>query len=143
MRRTASRPKASGPALSTALGSLALALLFGIAVRLWLTMHSSGLTMDSPLYVNMSEALARGAPALGPAHHGYPLLIALAHAVVPGREWPGRIVSLLASVGLLLVAWPLARRALAPGWASLVVWLLALHPLLAAYGGAVMTEAVF
>ena len=142
MRRPSWR-QASRPTLSLALGSYVLALLAGSSLRLWLLTTSSGLTMDSPLYVNMSEAAARGAPALGPAHHGYPWLIALAHLAIPGREWPGRIVSLIAGVALLVVAWPLARRSLPPGWASLVVWLLALHPLLAVWSGAVMTEAVF
>jgi len=97
MRRTASRPEASRSALSPALGSFLLAVIVGLSLRLWLITGNSGLTMDSPLYVNMSEALAQGRPALGPAHHGYPLLIALAHRTIPGREWPGRVVSLVAS----------------------------------------------
>jgi len=143
LRRHDSARPVSRPTLTPALGSFLLAVMVGTLLRLWLLSTSSGLTMDSPLYVNMAEAAARGQPALGPAHHGYPWLMALAHLVIPGREWPGRVVSLVAGVALLVLAWPLARRSLTPGWASLVVWLLALHPLLAVWSGAVMTEAVF
>ncbi len=98
--------------------------------------------MDSPLYVRMAEWLRGGAPAEGPAHHGYSALVALAGLLAPGREWPGRLVSLAASLALVAIVWALARRT-APRWASLAACLAALHPVLGVYGVAVMTEASF
>ena len=96
-----------------------------------------------PLYVNMSEAAARGAPALGPAHHGYPWLIAprasrdsrtrvaRPHRLADrGRGAAGRGVA--------------ARASITPTGMSFAGGVaLALHPLLAVWSGAVMTEAVF
>ena len=116
-------------------------LLFGLALRLWLMTQNSGITMDSPLYWRMAQALRHGKPALGPAHHGYPALIALASTFFHGAIAPGRAVSLLAAMLLMLVVYALARRTLEPPWASLAVWLVALHPLLGVYGGVVMTES--
>jgi len=124
-----------------ALAWLGLPLLAGLALRLWLMTQNAGITMDSPLYWRMAQALRHGQPALGPAHHGYPALIALASTLFHGPITPGRVVSLLAAVLLMLVVYALARRTLEPAWASLAVWLVALHPLLAVYGGVVMTES--
>jgi dolichyl-phosphate-mannose-protein mannosyltransferase len=118
-------------------------LLVAIAARLALLPTSGGLTMDSPLYVRMSERLAAGAAAPGPAHHGYPGLVALAGWVVPGREWPGRVVSLLAGVAVTWLVYRLARIGLSRRWATLPAALVALHPLLVVYSGAVMTESSF
>jgi hypothetical protein len=120
---------------------LGLPLLSGLALRLWLMTQNAGITMDSPLYWRMAQALRHGQPALGPAHHGYPALIALASTFVHGAIAPGRTVSLLAAAALMLVVYALARRTLEPAWASLAVWLVALHPLLGVYGGVVMTES--
>lgn len=121
--------------------SLGLALLAGVLVRLWLMTKNAGITMDSPLYWRMAQAIAGGKPALGPAHHGYPALIALVKGFAPGPILPGRIVSLVAATALMVVVYGLARRTLPPLWSSLAVWLVALHPLLAVYGGVVMTES--
>jgi len=132
------RQKTSLPYARVALG---LALTAAIALRLWLAGHNGGLTMDSPLYVRMAEALGRGVPLAGPAHHGYPALVALAGVAVPGREWPGRVVSLVAGVALVALTYGLARRRLAPAWSAAAAWLVALHPIAAVYSGAIMTEA--
>src|SRR5689334_16754464 len=62
-------------------------LIVVAAFRLWVASWTSGITMDSPLYVMASESLAHGKlELLGPAHHGYPALIALMRTVLPGRE---------------------------------------------------------
>src|SRR5262245_10642240 len=149
MRRSRSRatsttpPKWASLRLSPAPLSFGLSLIAALLVRLWVASLNAGITMDSPLYVNMSEALVRLEPAPGPAHHGYPAFIALVHLVVPGREWPGRIASLIASLALLPIVWILARRTLTPLWSTLPMWVLALHPLLVVFGVAIMTEATF
>ena len=117
------------------LGLLVLALV----VRLALAATNAGLTMDSPTYVTMSERLHAG----GYQHHGYPLLLALARSVVPGRELPGRTVSMVCGVLLVAGVYVLARRGL-PSWsAAFAAGLIALHPLLAVYSGAIMSETAF
>ncbi len=123
--------------------SAGLALAAALIVRLWLAARNAGLTMDSPLYVGMADSLAHGTRAPGPAHHGYPLLVTLAQWFVPGREWPGRTVSLAAGIALVLVVYLLARRTLPSRMASLAAWLVGLHPLVAVYSGTVMTESAF
>jgi len=123
---------------------IVIPVLVGAALRIGEALRHSGLTMDSPLYVRMAEALARGrAPALGPAHYGYSALVALAGALIPGREWPGRTVSLIASVALVGLVFRLARTRLSAPWAGLAAMLVALHPLLIVYGSTIMTEPTF
>jgi hypothetical protein len=106
---------------------LAVVLLAAIAIRVWLALRTSGLTMDSPLYVRMAEALGRSAEVLGPAHHGYPAFIAIAGLVIPGQEWPGRIVSMVASLILVGVTYALGRRSLPPWGAAAAAGLVAVH----------------
>src|SRR5262249_8568116 len=105
--------------------------------------RTSGLTMDSPLYVRMAEDIAGGERGPAPAHHGYPLLVALASRLLPGRELPGRAVSLVASLGLVALVWGIARLRLPARDAWVPALVVTLHPLLAIYGTAVMTEATF
>src|SRR5437763_1347499 len=76
------------------------AVVLALAVRLWLAARSSGLTMDSPLYVRMAESIASGPHEPQPAHEGYSLLVLLASRLLPGRELPGRALSLVASLAL-------------------------------------------
>lgn len=118
-------------------------VLLALAVRLALLPTNAGVTMDSPLYVRMAAALAAGERGPSPAHHGYPALVALASLAIPGREWPGRAVSLVASLAVVALTWALARRRVDPRRAGLAACAVALHPLLAVYGGAIMTEASF
>ena len=122
---------------------LGAALVLALVLRLLLMRASSGITMDSALYVRMAEDLAAGRHAAAPAHHGYPMLVALAARVLPGRELPGRAVSLVASLALVALVWRVARRRLGPGDAFVPTVVVALHPLLAIYGTAIMTEATF
>ena len=123
--------------------SLGLPLAAAVLLRLGLAAGNSGLTMDSPLYVRMAEDLLAGRRAPSPAHHGYPALVALASVVLPGRELPGRAASLLASLLLVAITWWIARRRAGAALAWVPAALVALHPLLAVYGGAIMTESTF
>jgi len=122
---------------------LILVVLAGLGLRLWLAARSSGLTMDSALYARMAEALRAGDPLAAPAHQGYPLLVALASFAGGGREWPGRLVSLVASLVLVPLVWWAARRRLPAVPSLAAAGLVALHPLLAVYGVSLMTEATF
>src|SRR5262249_42021281 len=89
---------------------LALVLVLALAIRLGLAAANRGLTMDSPLYVRMAEPRLAGRRGPSPAHHGSPAIVALASLVVPGRELPGRVVSLAASLLVVALAWWIARR---------------------------------
>jgi hypothetical protein len=91
----------------------------------------------------MAEALLMGKTGASPAHHGYPMLVALTSLALPGRELPGRAVSLLASLALVVLVWWLARRRGGERFAWAPATLVAVHPLLAAYGVAIMTESSF
>ena len=115
----------------------------GALLRGWIAARNAGLTMDSPLYVRMAEALRDGEKAIGPAHHGYPALMAAIGWVVPGRELPGRSLSFVAGLTLIPLVYLLARRVVSRPWAAVAGALVALHPLLAAYAGAIMTESTF
>jgi hypothetical protein len=123
--------------------SFTLPLAAATLLRLFLAAGNSGLTMDSPLYVRMAEDLLSGRRAAAPAHHGYPALVALASLALPGRELPGRAVSLLASLVLVSLTLWIARRRSGDAIAWIPATLVALHPLLAVYSGAIMTEASF
>jgi len=112
-------------------------------LRWWIAARNAGLTMDSPLYVRMAEALRGGEKAIGPAHHGYSILMVALGWLVPGRELPGRSLSFIAGLTLIPIVYLLARRAVSRPWAAAAGALVALHPLLAAYAGAIMTESTF
>jgi len=122
---------------------VALTVSAGAALRWWVAARSAGITMDSPLYVRMAEALRGGEKVVGPAHHGYSTLMAAVGWLVPGRELPGRSLSFVAGLALIPLVYLLARRAVSRPWAAVAAALVALHPLLAAYTGAIMTEATF
>src|SRR6185369_16064329 len=122
------------PPTRAGLLSLALPLAPAALLRLALAAGNSGLTMDSALYVRMAEDLLAGHRGPSPAHHGYPALVALSSLVLPGREWPGRAISLVASLVLVAVAGWAARRRMPPALAWVPAMLVALHPLLAVYG---------
>lgn len=123
--------------------ALFVLLALALGLRLVLLAADSGLTMDSALYVRMADWLRAGHREASPAHHGYPLLIALCSLALPGRELPGRLVSLAASLVVVSCVWVLARRR-AGTWAAAAATLpVALHPLLAVYGVAIMTESTF
>ncbi|MBI5169088.1 MAG: glycosyltransferase family 39 protein [Candidatus Eisenbacteria bacterium] len=122
---------------------LLVTLVLALAARAAIMGTNAGITMDSPLYVRMAEDLLAGVRGPSPAHHGYPMLVAAASRVIPGREWPGRITALLAALTVAALAWSLARRHLGPRGALVAAALVALHPLLVVYGGAIMTEAPF
>src|SRR5262249_29700476 len=94
-------------------------------------------------YVRMAEDLLAGRRGASPAHHGYPALVALASLLVPGRELPGRLVSLAASLAIVALAWWTARPRLGAAAALVAASIVPVHPLLAVYGGAIMTESVF
>jgi len=143
-RRAAAGENPAGEPLPRNEWRLLGAILFlAAALRLWLASRNAGLTMDSPLYMEMARALARGEPAVGPAHHGYSAIVALVGTLVPGRLLPGRVVSFVAGLVVVALGYFLIRRSVSPPWAGLTAGLLAFHPLLAVYSGPAMTETTY
>lgn len=124
--------------------ALAGALLLAAVLLTGSLVANSGLTMDSPEYARIAEAMARtGACPDGYENHGYPAMILIAHGFLPGRELPGRVVSLLAALALVAIVYLFARRLLGRGFATLAALLVAAHPTLTVYGTAVMSDLPF
>jgi hypothetical protein len=142
---TATHPAPGGPVPPSRGDWVALpaCLVAGAVLRAWLAARNAGLMMDSPLYVSMAEQFGKRLAALGPAHHAYPALIALVGLLVTGRELPGRIVSFVAGLAVILLVYALARRPLSTAGATVAAALVALHPLLAVFSGPIMTESAF
>src|SRR5215470_11368261 len=114
MKKRPSRPPEARPGSGS--GSLpewaavSAVVAAGAALRVWMLGQASGLTMDSPLYVRMAEQVGGALAPLGPAHHGYPVLIRIASLFIAGREWPGRCVSFVAGLALIVITFLIARR---------------------------------
>jgi hypothetical protein len=89
--------------------------------------------MDSPLYVRMAEDLLAG------DRDRHRRTTATRHSwrsrrCPPGRELPGRAVSVLASLVVVALTWSIARRRVVTGSPGRRRALVALQPLLAVYG---------
>ncbi len=140
------RHRAAGPRPQASRDGLWVAgvMLAGLILRLWLATRNAGITMDSPTYVRMAEELLGGVrDPEAYVHLGYPALIALASRALPGRELPGRAVSLLMGLAVIALTYALARTRLSARWSSLAAGLVALHPLIAVYSGVIMSETTF
>jgi hypothetical protein len=133
-------PPRSGARQWLLLGGL---VAIGTLLRVWILLHTSGMTMDSPLYIEMASRLGRIGPPLGPAHHGYPALVSLAGFGIVDRELAARVVSMIAGIALIVVTYAIARRQLPTWGAPAAAALVALHPLLALSSASIMTESSF
>jgi Dolichyl-phosphate-mannose-protein mannosyltransferase len=132
--------------LSTRSALVALVGL-GFALRLYLSLTSYCMSGDGVSYLGMAQAFAAGdtrRALMSVFSPLYPVLIALAHPLLPNWEIAGNLISaILGSAAILTVFGMtqamLERRDLALGAAALM----AFHPDMAAYGGSVRTEAGF
>jgi hypothetical protein len=118
-----------------------------LAIRAYLVATNYCISSDGVEYVQMARRFAGGdwvqglSSVFSPL---YPMLIALAHRVVPNWELAGGLVSLAFGVATIPAIYFLMRevhggRDLAAGAAALA----AIHPDLAAYSASVLTEAGF
>lgn len=127
--------------------ALGLIVLIALTIRLYLSLTSYCIAGDGVAYLGMARDFAAGAPSRALASVFsplYPLIVALAHELIPDWELAGSLVStILGSAAVatvyLLTRDAFEREALAIGAAALV----AIHPQLAAYSASVRTEAGF
>ncbi len=142
-----------GPEHSSAgrLGKEARAVLvwMGVAfvIRLllaWRVEHV--ITPDGVEYVRLGRNLVAGSPVEGLSAYFpplYPLLVGLSSLVFPDAELAGRFVSVVAGSLLVLPAHRLVREWYGERVALVGAALVALHPVLAYYSTAVLTEATY
>jgi hypothetical protein len=120
-----------------------LGALLALALRLWALRWQPFVTVDGTEYVRFAEALRAGQPFASIFPPGYPLLVALARVLVPGRVLSASLVSLACGVLLVWPVWWLGRRALGPRWVAVPVLAVALHPLLAVFSAVTMSESAY
>ena len=120
-------------------------ILAGLALRLYAAATAAAIELDGIGYATMADDFAKGhfsramESVFPPV---YPLFVALFHLAISDVETAGRIVSLAFGVLLIYLTFIFARgffrdekKAL---WAALLV---AFHPYLVRYSGAVLSEA--
>lgn len=123
--------------------ALALITLAGAALRFAALRDQPMVTGDGTEYVRFAEALARGHSFQSVFPPGYPLLIALARLVIPGRVAAAVAVSMLAGIALPAIVWTLARRALGERGALVPALLCALHLELARHSAVTLSEPAY
>jgi hypothetical protein len=119
-------------------------LTLGLAIRLYLALTSFCIAADGVAYVKMARLFAAGdwAGALARVFSPlYPMLIAVAHHLIPNWELAGSLVSAVLGAAAVPMVYFLMReiedgRDLAAGAAALT----AIHPELASYSASVLTE---
>jgi hypothetical protein len=124
---------------------MALIVLCGFAIRIYLSLTSYCISGDGAAYIGMAREFAAGhwREPLGAVFSPlYPLLMAGMHCLVPDWEMAGDLLSALFGTGAILSIYLLMREVfgrldLALGAAALT----AIHPQLAAYSASVRTEA--
>lgn len=116
----------------------------GLVVRLLLWSTQSLVSVDGTTYIRMARELA-GGPSLETVHSwGYPVLILIAHLVVPDWVLAARVVALVSGVALIPLTWLVAREVIRNRWLRLVPPLaVALLPLPVRYSLTTMSEASY
>jgi hypothetical protein len=126
---------------------LAALVGLGFALRLYLSLTSYCMSGDGVSYLGMAQAFAAGdtrRALISVFSPLYPLMIALAHPLLPNWEMAGNLISAILGSGAIVTVFGMTqaicdRRDLALGAAALM----AFHPDMAAYGASVRTEAGF
>ena len=134
----AGAPRALDGLVVPALGSV-----LALALRLWALHWQPFITVDGTEYVRFAEALRAWRPFASIFPPGYPVLIALAHSLVPDRVLAAALVSLVCGVLLVWPVWWLGRRVLGQRWVAFPVLAVALHPLLAVFSAVTMSDSAY
>ncbi len=125
---------------------VALLVALSVAVRLGLAAVTQAIHSDGPEYVRVAERYAAGdfdGALAHPYHPLYPLLLALARAVVADWEWAGMLVSALLGGAAVVPLWLSARRVFGEDGATAAGLLFALHPYAAELSAAVLTTGTY
>lgn len=117
-----------GRALGEQTTALALAVLT-LAARIPLLLNATLVSYDGTYYINQAKALLDGSLGGGAFPIGYPLLIAPVLAIVRDGVLAAALVSLLASIGSVLVFETLCRRHMRRSFALFAAVVFALTPL--------------
>jgi hypothetical protein len=120
---------------------LCLALLLRIVAGATM----SAIELDGTIYARMGEAFSRGAFRTGLREvfpPFYPLLIGLAHLVIPDLELAGRIVSLIAGLLLIYLSFRFVRSLAGESVALWAAFFAAIHPYLVNFSVSVLSESV-
>ncbi len=88
----------------------ALLVLFTLLLRLPFVARFDFVSFDGTYYINQAKALLHGSLSGGAFPVGYPALIALLLPLARNGVLAGALVSLLAAVGSVLLAYAIARR---------------------------------
>jgi dolichyl-phosphate-mannose-protein mannosyltransferase len=132
---------------------LALILVVGLALRLWLACTAEVVARDSTVYMEMAQRHSAGASLsdLRARHPGYPIALATTRNLLvflgapEGRvswELAGRGISVLSSLLALAAAWLLARWAFGASTALLTGLLLAVASKWAALGAEILSDSL-
>jgi hypothetical protein len=145
---------AGSPTVPATLGSryalnetqtLALIVLIGGAIRLYLSLTSYCISGDGAAYINMAREFAAGDwrdPVGAVFSPLYPLLIAGAHRWIHDWELAGNLVSTILGTTAIAGVYLLMREVFGRGYVAIgAAALTAIHPDLAAYAASVRTEA--
>ncbi len=121
---------------------VALAVL-ALVVRLPLFARADFVTYDGTYYVNQAKALLEGSLGGGSFPIGYPIVIAPVLALARDGVLAGALVSLLASVGSVLVFEALCRRHVRRSLSLLAAAVLAITPLFVRASVLTLSESAY
>jgi hypothetical protein len=125
--------------------AVAIVVVCGLAIRIYLSLTNYCIAGDGAAYINMAREFAAGdwREPLGAVFSPlYPLLIEQAHHLVPDWEVAGDLVSALLGTGAILSIYLLTREVFDGGRRAVIAAAVAaVHPDLAAYSASVRTEA--
>ena len=119
-------------------------LCLALLLRILTGATMSAIELDGTTYARMGEAFSQGAFRTGLREvfpPFYPLLIGLAHLVIPDLELAGRIVSLAAGLLLVYLVFRFVRSLAGESVALWAAFFAAIHPYLVKFSVSVLTES--
>ncbi len=124
---------------------LFLIICLALVMRILNVATASCIDLDGIIYADMGDAFSRGAfreGLKGVFPPFYPLLIGLAHLIVPDLEMAGVIISLIAGLLLVYLAFSFFRTMLGDAPALYGALFVAINPYLVRYSASALSESV-
>lgn len=118
-------------------------LLFAFLVRLILLFYPEVIHNDGIEYIRHAKSILRGDWSEGKSAPLYPALIALFQLIVPNAETAGIMISVIFGAGLVLPVFYLGKGLFHRQVGILGALFAAVHPVLTAYSGSVLTESTY